>query len=260
VIAAASAVAALMIVALAVTPVAGSVAASAGRAAAVTSADPLVQTMVVGKGGRILFGARNLTASATTLSISGRACAVAGGTALADLAAIHRAGGPTFGMRDYGHCGASASSSAELFVYTVGGQTNRGQDGWEYKVDSRSGTTGAGDPSGPQGDGRLLQAGDRVLWFWCEATAGGCQRTMEMDPSSTLVAPGQSITVAVRGFENEGRSSAVAGAGLSLGSDIAATGAAGRAQVRAPRTPGRYELSANHRGMVPPFPWAIVVR
>jgi hypothetical protein len=216
--------------------------------------------MVVGRGGRILFGARNLLASAMALSVHGRTCAVAAGTPLADLVAIHNAGGPDFALRDYGHCGVSPPSSAELFVYTVGGESNSGQNGWEYKVDSRSGTTGAADPSGPQGNGRLLQPGDRVLWFWCEATAGGCQRTMEMDPSSTAVAPGQSITVSVRGFENEGRSSAATGATLTLGSDSAATGSEGRAQLRAPRTPGRYQLSATRRGMAPPFPWTIVVR
>src|SRR6202043_1874556 len=97
---------------------------------------------------------------------------VAAGTPLATLAAVRRAGGAGFAVRDYGHCGSASRNSGQLFVYSIGGQTNSGQNGWEYKVDEVSGTTGAGDPSGPLGDGRRLHSGARVLWFWCHASGG----------------------------------------------------------------------------------------
>lgn len=101
---------------------------------------------------------------------------MAAGTPLAALIAVRHGGGPGFALRDYGRCGSSPVNSGQLFVYSLGGETNRGQNGWEYEVDGVVGSTGAGDPSGPQGNGRRLRAGDRVVWFWCEAYRGGCRR------------------------------------------------------------------------------------
>ena len=74
---------------------------------------------------------------AATVRTGGRSCAVAGGTPLAALAELHLAGGPAFAVRDYGHCSASPRDSGQLFVYSLDGETNRGQNGWEYKVNSR---------------------------------------------------------------------------------------------------------------------------
>jgi hypothetical protein len=232
--------------------------ATAGAAAAAGA--PSVQSMVVGSGGAILSPARTVTASATTVRIGARSCAVAAGTPLAVLAAVRRAGGPGFALRDYGRCNSSPRNSGQLFVYSLAGEVNRGQSGWEYKVDGASGTTGAGDPSGPSGDGRLLRAGERVLWFWCQAVAGGCQRTLEVAPSSFAVSPGASLGVAVDGYENEGRAAPVARAIVTLGTDFASTGPAGRATLIAPSAPGRYQVSATRRGLVPSFPETIVVR
>ena len=104
---------------------------------------------------------------------------------------LRRLGGPAFSLRDYGHCGASARDSAQLFVYALAGETQRGRNGWEYKVGGVAGSTGAADPSGPQGDGRLLAPGQQVLWFWCQATAGGCQRTLSVSAAGATVARGQ---------------------------------------------------------------------
>jgi hypothetical protein len=185
---------------------------------------------------------------------------VAAGTPLAVLAAVRRAGGPGFSLRDYGHCGASPADSAQLFVDSLAGEANSGQDGWEYKVDSVSGSTGAGDPSGPMGDGRRLSSGQRVLWFWCNATGGGCQRTLEVAPSALAVSPGASLTVTATGYENEGRGAPVGGAIVALGADSASTATNGRASLVAPSTPGRYAVSATRRGLVPSFPQTIVVR
>jgi len=220
---------------------------------------PAVQEMIVGAGNGVLAGARTVAASATSLRAGARSCAIASGTPLAALAAYSRAGGPGFALRDYGHCGGSAANSGELFVYSLGGESNRGQSGWEYKVDGVSGSTGAGDPSGPQGDGRRLRAAERVLWFWCEAARGGCQRTLELSyPAS--VSRGAPLTLSVYGADNEGTLSYVSGATVSLGTRSTSTRAYGHATLTAPSRPGSYTLSASRRGMVPSFPGTIVVR
>jgi len=228
----------------------------AGRAAA---AGPSVQSMVVGSTGAIL-SRRTVTASATTVRVGQRSCAVAASTPLAVLAAVRRAGGPGFALHDYGRCGSATRNSGQLFVYSLGGETNGGQNGWEYKVDDVSGVTGAADTSGARGDGRLLRSGERVLWFWCHAYAGGCERTLDVAASTTTVSRGSSLTVSVTGHDNEGRGAPVAGAIVTLGSDFASTGASGRTTLIAPSTPGRYTVSAARGGLVPSFPETIVVR
>jgi hypothetical protein len=239
-------------------------AAPAGRAAALTGRAtgnaPAVQSMIVGSSGAILSQARTVTASSTSVRVGRRSCAVAAGTPLAALAAARRAGGPGFALRDYGHCGSSARNSGQLFVYSLGGEANSGQNGWEYKVDRVSGSTGAGDQSGPLGDGRLLRSGERVLWFWCHAGGGGCQRTLEVGSSTSTVSRGGSLTVTVTGYDNEGRGAPVAGSIVTLGTDFASTGAGGRATLIAPSARGRYTIGATRRGLVPSFPETIVVR
>jgi hypothetical protein len=229
-------------------------------AARSSAAAPSVQSMIVGSGGAILSPSRRVTASATTVRVGGRSCAVGAGTPLAALAAARRAGGPGFAVRDYGHCGSAARNSGQLFVYSLGGETNSGQDGWEYKVNDVAGGTGAADPSGPLGDGRLLSSGERVLWFWCHAGGGGCERTLEVVPGRSTVSRGGSISVMVSGYDNEGRGAPVSGAIVTLGTDFASTGAGGRATLIAPPAPGRYALSASRRGLAPSFPETIVVR
>lgn len=233
--------------------------AHAGSAARGSSAAPRVQSMIVGTGGAVLSTARTVSASATTVRVGGRSCAVAAGTPLAVLAALARAGGPRFALRDYGRCGSSPRNSGQLFVYSLGGERNRGQDGWEYKVDRVSGTTGAADPSGPLGDGRRLRSGARVLWFWCVASGGGCQRTLEV-ASVTAASPGASLSVTVTGYDNEGHGAPVAGAIVTLGTDFASTSASGRATLLAPSVPGSYAVSARKSGLVGSFPDTIVVR
>jgi hypothetical protein len=221
---------------------------------------PAVTSMIVGRGGAILSGARNVRAAATTVHIGGRSCAVAAGTPLAVLAAVRRSGGPGFALRDYGHCGASAANSGQLFVYSLGGQSNRGQSGWEYKLEHVSGSTGAGDPSGPRGDGRRIRSGARVLWFWCNASGGACQRTLDVAASATSVSRGGRLSVTVTGYDNEGRGRPVAGAIATLGSDSASADSSGRAALIAPSAPGAYSLAASRAGLVPSFPETIVVR
>jgi hypothetical protein len=221
---------------------------------------PVVQSMVVGSGGAVLSPARALSSAASTVRVGGHSCAVAQGTPLAVLAALAGSGGPRFSLRDYGRCGRSPAGSGQLFVYALGGERNRGQSGWEYKVDGVSGSAGAGDPSGPRGDGRRLRAGDQVLWFWCDAHAGGCQRTLEMSPASASIARGAGLSVTVRGLDNEGRAVPVAGAIVTLGANFASTDPHGHALVPAPQAPGSYRLAATRRGLVPSFRGTVVVR
>lgn len=216
--------------------------------------------MVVGSGGTVLSAARTVSAGASTVRVAGRSCALAAGTPLSVLAALRRAGGPTFALRDYGHCGSSSRNSGQLFVYSLGGQRNRGQDGWEYKVDGVSGTTGAGDPSGAMGDGRRLRSGSQLLWFWCVAFAGGCQRTLHLAPGASTASRGGSLSVAVTGYDNEGRTAPVGGAIVTLGTDFASTNAAGQATLFVPSVPGNYPVSARKNGLVGSFPETIVVR
>jgi len=251
--------AALATLAVAVFPLTAAQSGARGPSARASSG-PGVQAMIAGYGGSILYQARTVSAAASTIYVHGRSCAIAAGTPLAVLAAVRRAGGPGFAVRDYGHCGGSPANSAQLFVYSLGGETNRGQNGWEYKVEGASGTTGAGDPSGPRGDGRRLRSGERVLWFWCEATAGGCQHTLEVSAQSTTVARGRWLTVTVAGSDNEGARHPVAGAIVTLGTDFASTDARGRATLIAPASGGSYQLTATRRGLVPSFPETIVVR
>jgi hypothetical protein len=237
---------------------AGSVnALSTARSSATT---PSVQSMIVGSNGAILSQARTVTAGATVVRVGGKSCAVAAGTPLAVLAAVRRAGGPPFALRDYGRCGGSPPNSGQLFVYSLGGESNSGQNGWEYKVDQFSGSTGAGDSSGPRGDGRRLHSGERVLWFWCRTSRGGCERTLAAAPSAIAVSRGGSLTVTVTGYDNEGRGVPLAGAIVTLDTDFASTGAGGRATLIAPSVPGRYTVIAQKRDLVASFPETIVVR
>jgi hypothetical protein len=235
---------------------AGTTAVASGGVAA---SPPNVETMIVGSNGSLLSSARTVVAGRTTVRAGHNACAVAAATPLAALAAARRGGGPGFALRDYGRCGSSAASSGELFVYSIGGETNSGQSGWEYKVDQRSGTTGAADPSGPMGNGVRLRSGDRVLWFWCHASGAGCQRTLTVSPAASKVSAFGSLTVKVTGYDNLGRGAPIAGAIVTLGTDFASTNARGRATLIAP-APGRYAVAATRPGLVPSFPETIVVR
>lgn len=237
---------------------AGALSAGAAPARAASPA-PVVRSMIVGAAGRILSPARSVTASATSVRVGARTCAVAGATSLAVLAAVRRGGGPGFALRDYGRCGPSPANSGQLFVYSLGGESNRGQNGWEYKVNGVGGSTGAADTSGPRGDGRRLRSGEQVLWFWCAAHAGGCQRSLELAVAATVVSSGARVVVTVHGRDNEGRAGPVAGAIVTLGAEFASTNSGGQATLIAPHTPGRYPLTATRRGLVPAFPGTIVV-
>jgi hypothetical protein len=209
-----------------------------------------VTTMVVGKR-QVLRAAQPVRLADTRrVKVGSRRCTVSGRTPLGALAATSLA----LRVRDYGSCGRRPADAASLFVTRIGGERNRGQDGWVYKVGRKVFSAGAGDRSG-----RRLRGGDRLLWFYCHAQrTGGCQRTLEVEPDRTTAAPGETVRVTVRGYDDQGRGIAAGGATVTLGSATATTDASGVAQVVVPAA-GRLELGAMRTGMVPAFPrvvWA----
>ena len=228
--------------------------AQAGRARGVS-----VQTMVVGRGGAVLSSARTVLAGPTRVRVAGRICAVASATPLAGLTALRSAGGPAFTLHDYGHCDASPADSSQLFVSSVGGQRNSAQNGWVYEVNGVAGSTGAGDPSGPLGNGRRLASGAKVLWFYCQTGAHGCQRTLSVVAEVGSLTAGAVLTVTVFGSDEQGRRAPVAGATVALAASSAVTASDGVATVTAPSMPGSYQVTASAPEMVPSFPVAVSV-
>ena len=212
-----------------------------------------VDLMVVGKQ-RMLRKAAPVHLKARSVRVGGRRCAVGRATPLSALAGTRL----ELGFRDYGSCGRSARDAGALYVRRIGPDRARGSAGWVYKVGRRTGTTGAADPSGPFGRGRLRK-GARVLWFWCEQTTGqACQRTLEVSSPSTVTV-GSVLSVTVRGYDDNGRGVAVAGATVRLGRSIAVTDSSGTAQVTAPSA-GTLRLTAERAGMVRSWPRKVKVR
>jgi hypothetical protein len=210
-----------------------------------------VQLMVVGKT-RVLREAGPVRLKARSVRVGGRRC-VLGRTPLSVLAGTRL----SLRLRDYGACGRSARDAGSLYVRAVAGERARGATGWVYKVGRRAGTTGAADPSGPFGHGRLKR-GARVLWFWCAQTGGeACQRTLEVSSAGSVGAGGM-LAVTARGYDDNGNGVPVAGATVRLGPATAVTDGAGAAQVVAPGA-GAYRLTAEHAGMVRSWPRKVTV-
>lgn len=218
--------------------------ASAASAASAAHAE----VMVVGRE-RVLAGPRDVVLQRRAVRADRRRCAVGARTPLSALAGT----GLALRITDTGACGRSPRDAGGLFVTRVGGEANSGRAGWVYKVGARAGTTGAADPSGPFGTGRGLGDGDRVLWFWCVLDSGdGCQRTLAISARSR-VARGTRLAVGVRAYDDEGRGVLVAGAQVTFGGAVAATGPDGRASLPAPTRPGRHRMTATAPGLVAAF-------
>jgi hypothetical protein len=212
-----------------------------------------VELMVVGKE-RVLREAAPVRLKARSVKVGGRRCAVGRATPLSVLAGTRL----RIRLQDYGSCGRSPRDAGALYVTQVGPDRRGGPAGWVYKVGRRVGTTGAADPSGPFGRGRLRR-GARLLWFWCMQDRGeACQRTLEVSAAST-VAPGAMLSVTVRGYDDNGRGVPVAGATVRLGAASAVSDATGAAQVPAPPS-GSARLTAAHDGMVRSWPKTVTVR
>ena len=211
------------------------------------AAAPVVEQMVVFRDGDAVT--RTVAARQVRVRIGKRRCTAGEGTV---LAALVRSRVGRLGLRDFGSCSTRARDSAGLFVNSIKGERNRGQNGWVYKVGNRGASAGAADPSGAFGRGRLRR-GQRVTWFFCRLVRGGCQRTLGL---SSTVEPG-TVNVTVRGYDDEGRGVAVEGATVSAGSLTAVSGADGRARLALPA--GRHRLVAEKDGLVRSFSERVVV-
>ena len=217
-------------------------------AAPATASAATVELMVVGKE-RVLRQPADVRLKERTVKVGGKRCRVGARTPLSVLAATRL----KLGIRDYGSCGKRPRDAAGLYVAKVGRERERGRGGWVYKVGRRVDSAGAGDLAG-----RRLRGGQRVLWFWCEQTSsGGCQRTLEATPERTTAAPGETLNVTVRGYDDNGRGVLVEGATVRLGSATAVTGADGVAVLT---VAGGGELRAEKDGMVRAFPRQVTVR
>jgi hypothetical protein len=214
--------------------------AAAGIAAAAADAAPRVRQMVVFRDGHALT--KRVSTAATTVNVAGRRCAVGEGTALAALA---RSRPGRLRIRDFGACSSSARDAAGLLVTGIGGDRNRGQRGWVYKVGRRAATAGAGDPGGPFGNGRL-RAGQRVTWFYC-VRAADCQRTLEVRANATT----DGIVATVRAYDDAGDGVPVEGASVTAGGVTGLTAADGRVQIAL--APGTHRVVARKEGLVRSF-------
>lgn len=168
----------------------------------------------------------SVVAAATMAKVGRRRCAVPEGTA---LAALLRARLASVALRDYGSCSRRAADAAGLFVTTVGGWPNRGQDGWVYKVGPRSATSGAADPAGPFGHGPLGR-GALVTWFYCHENARthSCQPSLIARPAAI---GGGRVQVTVKAYDDRGRDTPAAGATVHCGSVTATADSAGVATL-----------------------------
>ena len=217
--------------------------------AAEAAAAPTADLMVVGRAGVLRDAAEVRLAERRVRVDGGRRCAVGARTPLGVLAGARL----RLRIRDYAACGRSANDAGGLYVRQIGRERERGRSGWVYKVGARNGSAAAADPAGPFGSGGLRR-GARVLWFWCELGADGCQRTLVVRPSRRSVAAGAPVPVRVVGYDDDGRGVPVEGARVRIGSARATTGADGRARLTMPGSRRRPELVATRAGMVRSFP------
>src|SRR3954451_4248331 len=145
------------------------------------------------------------TAAQTTAKVGAERCAVAAAT---PLAALIRSGVGPLSLRNYGSCSKRPADGGGAFVAGIGGDHNRGSDGWVYKAGNVPGTAGAADPSGPLGRGRL-RSGAHVTWFWCHVSArdNGCPHTLVASASGGK----SSLRVTVRQYDDHGKERLAAG-------------------------------------------------
>jgi hypothetical protein len=205
------------------------------------AAPPKVSQLIVFRDGSAQ--AKTVSTRATKVTVAGRRCAVGERTA---LAALVRSKPGRLKLHDFGSCSRRASDGAGLFIRSIRGDTNRGQNGWVYKVGRRAATAGAADLGGPFGRG-LLKAGQRVTWFYCRMRDGGCQRTLELKLHTQ---PGE-LTATVRAYDDDGKGVPASGATVSAGGETATTDASGVVRLALPA--GSYTAFAAKPGQVRSF-------
>ena len=207
-------------------------------AAAAEAAGPRVRAMVVDRSGRVIAGVTSVRLDAFR---HGR-CRIRAGLPLAALEQLR------VGYRARGGC-------ESLYVFQLGRDRARGQQGWVYKVGTRVGTAGASDPSGPFGSGPI-RSGAEVVWFWCRH-ALRCQRTLRIT-GERHVRSGGRMRLRVRGYDDFGRSRVVRGARVTFGRRTVRTNRRGLVDVRV-RARAVYRVRAYKDGLVPAFPIGVRV-
>jgi hypothetical protein len=191
---------------------------------------------------------------ATLVEAGGRTCRVGASTPLAGLLGLLRKQHTGYLIRDYGRCSrTNAAAAGQLFVRRIGADVNKGNDGWFYKLNDRAPEIGAGDPAS------RVRPGDRLLWFYCvfDARARSCQRSLRIVPASGSTS--QNLRVTVRGYDNAGHWTPVAGAAVAIGAHTTSSSADGGATL-APGSPGRYGVTARKAGMIDAFPVTVTVK
>jgi hypothetical protein len=218
-------------------------------AAPAHAAAPKVDQLVVYKNG----DARQkleVSSAKTTTQIGSKRCAVGSAT---PLAALLRSGLDGLRLRDYGSCSRREVDAGGLYVRRIGSDVAKGVNGWVYKVGHKVGTTGAGDPSGPFGHGRL-KPDAHVTWFYCHMGAKGCQRTLGIK----LQTLGGQVHVTVSAYDDQGHARRAAGATVFYGTTSAKANESGELTFAA--DPGPVNVHAERKGMVRSFREQIVVK
>jgi hypothetical protein len=209
---------------------------------------------------RVMLAGRSRTTTDTVkvraalVDVGKRKCKVAASTPLAALAAVLRARGIRYAIRDFGNCSrTNAAAAGQLFVQRIGKDANQGSDGWFYKLNDRAPEIGAGDPS------VRLRARDRLIWFYCvfDEQARSCQRSLRIVPGSMAA---DSLPVTVRGYDNAGNWVPVSGAAVSAGPLAATSGANGGATLAPLGGPGPYRLTASKDGTIDAFPVRVTIK
>ena len=213
-------------------------------AAPSAAAPPHVKQLVVQRSGV----ARQATVEArkTHVKVGNRTCTVPSATALAALAVSDQ---PKLRLHDYGSCSDRAQDAGGLFVRGIGGDENKGVDGWVYKVGNRLATAGAADPSGPFGNGRLKD-GARVTWFYCRLNTAkhSCQQTLAVSASTR---PGHTIHVHVTRYDDRGHGKPAGGATVHAGGATKKADANGDADLTV--APGHRLVYAEKSGAIRSF-------
>jgi hypothetical protein len=225
--------------------------ALAAVAPATAAASPLrVEELVVYRNGDA--EQRLVRTTATNVRVGSKQCAVGYATPLAALLRTPRLGG--IRLKDYGSCSRKAADAGGLYVRRIRNDSAKGANGWVYKVGNKVGTTGAGDPSGPFGNGRLT-SGARVTWFYCHMRTNGCQRTLTAKPEP--IGNGR-LRVIVKAHNDFGRARPAAGATVLAGSTKGTTDSQGIATLQL--APGQASVYAKAKGMVRSFGEFVEVR
>jgi hypothetical protein len=226
------------------------VTAIAAAAPASAHAAPKVQQLVVFKNGEARQ--KSVVAAEASVKVGKKRCAVGAGTPLAALLRSKISG---IKLKDYGACSNKPADAAGLYVARIRKDSAKGSNGWVYKVGNRVAPAGAGDPTGPFGNGRLKPRA-RVTWFYCRMKASGCQRTLAISKVETP--GGGQVRVTVRAYDDRGKGRAAAGATVHVGSATAKADSKGVATLTA--APGRATAHASGKGVVRTFGEQIEVK